>query len=779
MKIRTSLFSFISLLLIFVSFFSCKNNDDDDSNSGVSFEKVNVAVVLPLTEGSVESNRFKRVADWYLSTLESATKLYSTPFTLNIEWYDENSENLEELASELSVRDDLLAVVGPMYSSHVQTFADKCYETKKTMIAPCASSETVIRAYAVNAAVKDKKSPFLWSLTESDVSQIEAMLSKVSSYGGKTIALLSSADIYGKTFFDWVPFLATELKLELVKNVLYVTDSVKKEFESGCEPVSLDEAAQTVMESGADFVLCSFSSCKDAEILLEKRALAADSAPRLIFSDTAFEEKLLSFMEEDVCLAEGVEGTAPYADPESAFVVDYMARFGENPMLGEAQFFDSLLLCSYAAAGCFRNKKNGETDAFSNIKVNEELRKMNDADEGSEYAWNLVGMIVALKSLDKGVYTNLCGATGVLDFDKETLTSALYSIYAHWCVVDGRFVPLEFTSTEYSSHSSGNRASWEWIASFEDNEDVEDSENSSVTYGDLEDQWAVIVAASTTWPNYRHQADALYIYQLLRKNNFPDDHIILIMADDIANHARNKRKGEIIARLDGENLYTEDIQIDYLLEELSVEDMSKIMQGKSIELEKRETLRNTHPHLVENPTILESDDASNVIWFWSGHGVNLNGDSKNGYFVWEGKKSNNYKGFSTDLMKQTLDSMESDDESKKHFRQLLILTETCYSGSVMHVCDGIEGVLAFTAANGSETSLADLYSVELKVWLSNRFTKNLTECISLNPEISYSDLYKNLVKNTIGSHVRLFNGANFGNLYVLSPKELIDYKTES
>ena len=290
----------------------------------------------------------------------------------------------------------------------------------------------------------------------------------------------------------------------------------------------------------------------------------------------------------------------------------------------------------------------------------------------------------------------------------------------------------------------------------------------------MEDQWAVIVAASTGWANYRHQADALYIYQLLRKNGFPDDHIILILADDIVNHKRNKRPGEIIARFDGENLYTDDIEIDYLVEELTAEDVSKIMQGKSLALENRETLRLTHPHLAESPTILESTSVSNIIWFWSGHGTNINGDSENGYFVWEGKNSA-YKGFTTDLMQTTLEAMDSDDEGNKHFRQLLIVTETCYSGSVMHICGGIEGVLAFTAANGSETSLADLYSVELKVWLSNRFTKNFTESITAEPAIVYSDLYKYLVKNTIGSHVRLFNGSNFGNLYTLSPEELIAY----
>ncbi|MBR1721273.1 MAG: hypothetical protein IJ727_02115, partial [Treponema sp.] len=450
------------------------------------------------------------------------------------------------------------------------------------------------------------------------------------------------------------------------------------------------------------------------------------------------------------------------------------------PVLGEAQFYDSLLLCSFAAAGCFRNESGGDADAFANEKVNEELRKMNAAASGSEYAWNLVGMIVALKSLDREIYTNLCGATGLLDFDSETLTSALYSVYVHWGVVEGKFVPLEFTSTDGSSHSSENRASWEWIASFDDNEDIMESENSSVTYDEpASDQWAVIVAASTGWANYRHQADALHFYQLLRKNHFPDDHIILIIADDIANYKRNKHPGEIFARLDGENLYTDDLEIDYLLEELTVEELSEIMQGKSIELPERENLCSQHLKLVDSPTILESRDSSNIIWFWSGHGTNVNGDSENGYFVWEGKPSEKgYRGFTTGLMSETLEAMDSDEEGNKHFRQLLILTETCYSGSVMHICDGIEGVLAFTAANGSETSLADLYSVELKVWLSNRFTKNLTDKISETPGIFYADLYKYLTRNTLGSHVRLFNGLKFGNLYENSPKELVVYAEE-
>jgi legumain len=38
-----------------------------------------------------------------------------------------------------------------------------------------------------------------------------------------------------------------------------------------------------------------------------------------------------------------------------------------------------------------------------------------------------------------------------------------------------------------------------------------------------EDHWAVIVAGSNGFWNYRHQADAFHAYQALRKNNIPED----------------------------------------------------------------------------------------------------------------------------------------------------------------------------------------------------------------------------------------------------------------
>lgn len=89
------------------------------------------------------------------------------------------------------------------------------------------------------------------------------------------------------------------------------------------------------------------------------------------------------------------------------------------------------------------------------------------------------------------------------------------------------------------------------------------------SYAQLNDRYAVVVGASDTWVNYRHQADALAFYQLLKSNGYDDDHIILIMEDNIAFSPLNIRTGEVRVTPDGDNLY-HDVAVDYHLSDISV-----------------------------------------------------------------------------------------------------------------------------------------------------------------------------------------------------------------
>jgi legumain len=50
--------------------------------------------------------------------------------------------------------------------------------------------------------------------------------------------------------------------------------------------------------------------------------------------------------------------------------------------------------------------------------------------------------------------------------------------------------------------------------------------------------WAVLVAGSNGWYNYRHQADVCHAYQILHKNGIPDSNIIVMMYDDIAQNTQ-------------------------------------------------------------------------------------------------------------------------------------------------------------------------------------------------------------------------------------------------
>ncbi|GFR22276.1 legumain [Trichonephila clavata] len=74
--------------------------------------------------------------------------------------------------------------------------------------------------------------------------------------------------------------------------------------------------------------------------------------------------------------------------------------------------------------------------------------------------------------------------------------------------------------------------------------------------------WAILVAGSNGWNNYRHQADVCHSYQVLRNHGIPDERIIVMMEDDLANNAKNPTPGIIINHPKGNDVY-KDVPKDY------------------------------------------------------------------------------------------------------------------------------------------------------------------------------------------------------------------------
>lgn len=246
------------------------------------------------------------------------------------------------------------------------------------------------------------------------------------------------------------------------------------------------------------------------------------------------------------------------------------------------------------------------------------------------------------------------------------------------------------------------------------------------------EQYAVLVHGSKGFANYRHLADVLSVYQLLRKNGFDDDHIILIIDKTLANNTQNDEPGIIRISTDDKDLLSgsdglPQAVVDYDAADLTPADISDIL------LE------------VGSPT-------RHILLYWSGHGVK-------GNFRWRDTN----EAFTADLMRQTVEQMQ--------YQKLFVITETCYGGSVIAQLEGLTGVLAMSAANANEESWADNWNDSMLVWMCDTFTKNLVSFLSTHPSGTYQELYQYTSIQTPNSHVTMVNAPNFGDISVDSPGE--------
>merc|ERR1719495_787002 len=68
--------------------------------------------------------------------------------------------------------------------------------------------------------------------------------------------------------------------------------------------------------------------------------------------------------------------------------------------------------------------------------------------------------------------------------------------------------------------------------------------------------YAVLVAGSQGWGNYRHQADICHAFHILNSiGGIPANQITVMMQDDIANNPANPFPGNIINIPGGPNVY--------------------------------------------------------------------------------------------------------------------------------------------------------------------------------------------------------------------------------
>ena len=771
-----------AIFMMTCSLFSgCQTEDDvivyRDSRRWV--EKT-VAVVAPLNDPIMKA-RLERTAGWMLKSLEEAQLHDTLCINLKLEWYDEYGNDLKALGERLANRDDVMAVIGPFDSDNVAQLAPYCQQTHKPLILPTATSETVIRRFAITSTGNGQQ-PFLWSLTETDVSLSEVMqirhaatiqmdedYAKYADYAG----LFTPNTTYGQTFYEWAPFQATELGIGFRWNVRYTDSEMLYEklraFYDDIDDVrwynevmpafvvieSLEQVAQigriryqwwnvdiddlitTLVEKNGS----NLSQIKETLNVFQK--LVSAWSPIYYVLANLTDEGIAALDLTGQLICDQYEGFSPYADPMTGFEMSYEGRYGTKPTFAECKFYDALLLAAFAANYLEHHKEvDNLNDAIIAITTTDNFL--------SGYAWSETGMELYLTALEKGQLIGFKGASGPVQFDSNCYTAALNTTYVNWIIDGERVQHIGYYSRKGNAQTAKTLASWNWLV--ENAEEKFDKQyNKSfvpINYPALSDQYAVLVQGSNGWSNYRHEADVLSIYQMLKANGYSDDHIILVSADDCANASENIDKGAVRTDPNGKNL-REGAVIDYRNADLTPQDICNILKGVKTD---------------KTPVVLPADAGQNVLFFWSGHGRSkaVNGINE---MAWRDLPTG--QGMTADLLAQTLREMADN----KQFRQVLVCLEPCYSANMGQALEGIPGVLAICSTGAYEQSFADSWSNELGVWMCDRFSRNLVGHVSENPDGTYRDLYLYCAQHTLGSHVCIYNNVNFGNLYTTGPKD--------
>ena len=792
----------VMAMMVLTLLTGCKQEDDrTETVAARHWVEKTVAVVAPIGDAATKA-RLERTAGWFLQNFREAQMHDTLAIDLKIAWYDELSANLATLSETLAADSTVVAVIGPFSNEGVAEFAPACMKTQKPLIAPTATSEDVIRRYAVTTSgQKTNTTPFLWSLTETDVNFTGLLMSgfatesKYYEYQYKdiieddeltdaTCGVFTPDDAYGMTFNYWAPFYAQEVGITLQRN---------QQFGSGASLLSLLGEYRPVMRESPFVRSAIFCAVETAQQMYDvvrdnRKALIddpvlGDMLPSTDPDDPANDQFWQLFnasyqtyfafsgLSEDALTAlgprgtkilQGTEGFSPYADPGTGFELSYKTRFSQLPTFAECKFYDALMLAAFAA--CYvehRRPAVGDTVADDLNQAIIAITSGSAAAPMGGSAWDATAMEIYLSALERGQLLHFIGASGEIAFDRDTYTAATTTTYVRWQIIDDQIVHRQYFGTTGGRTTDAN-AAWLYLynehqASADFMEQASAGTDQHFSYPARTGQYAVLVQGSDGYINYRHQADVLNIYQALRRGGYPDDHIILILDKSIASNRANPEPGVIRAAADGPDLLSGSSVgsgisaaiVDYDSGDLSAQDIADILAGRASS---------------RLPVVLPQDAGNNVLFYWSGHGRS---QSQGGAdeFVWRDTRAG--QGFTASMLRETAEQMQ--------FRKLLIAAEPCYGERVIRAVEGLTGVLAMSGASAAEQSWADHWNNDARIWMCDRFSLNLVNCLTDNPQSNFRDIFLYCAQHTLGSHAKIVNAANYGNLFTTGPAEFILY----
>ncbi|EPS65165.1 vacuolar processing enzyme-1b, partial [Genlisea aurea] len=226
-------------------------------------------------------------------------------------------------------------------------------------------------------------------------------------------------------------------------------------------------------------------------------------------------------------------------------------------------------------------------------------------------------------------------------------------------------------------------------------------------------RWAVLVAGSSGYWNYRHQADVCHAYQILKRGGLKDENIIVFMYDDIAQNLENPRPGIVINNPHGEDVY-HGVPKDYVGRQVTAHNFYSVLLGDKAGL------------TGGSGKVIESGPNDHIFIYYTDHGGPGVLGMPSGPYI--------YADDLNDVLK------------KKHasgtYKSLVFYLEACESGSIFEgILPDNLNIYATTASNAEESSwgtycpgdiiappleydtcLGDLYSI---AWMEDSDIHNL------------------------------------------------------
>lgn len=701
-----------------------------------------IAVLMPPPQGSPN----RPAMEWALEGIQSAGGVAGRKLALEYVPYDpmQGPDALRRTAESVAADPAYIAAIGPGTSSDLVAIADLFLAADKPLVSFTSTAADVLRAYGGRG--------FLFRTRESDITQAELFVRYAREQGAGRLALVSSLAVDGYSFFSWFGFFARDRGYP--ESAVHIEPLPANE--NGNESAPCDDAIAAALATQPDMLFVAGSTPSELACAVRAvRSRATNETPRIVLADTGLD--IPTVLQQLGPMAEGVEGMSPVSPPNTAFDDAFRAHFGTPPPSHGASEYDAVLLLAY---GIERSRGRGGAALIAGIKA-----VVDGHDEGA-FSWDAPGIAASMSALREGRNPNVNGATGSLAFEPGLYTDLASSYFSHWQIKRGRRAYDQTYFTGDSGFRTGERALVTGAPA-----DVQELTATAGSYQPAKDKgevWAVIAALSSGFPNYRHQADALRQYQLLRRNGVPDDHIILVLADDVATAKENPMPGIVRNEPGGPDL-RKGAEIDYRLP-LTPLQLTDIIAGRAS---------------AATPNVVRTSDASNLYVYLVGHG-GPKGITIGATTASQGQATGQGIGqissatvFSPALLRSALCSLSSSGR----LRRALIAIESCNggtfgeasSGGLAAGCPGTgsgpPGVVLLSAANSREVSFATSYDPYVGAWLADTFSQEVARFAEQLPSLTVAELYRKAYFNVPGSHVSLYNDAAAGPLSTVGLSE--------